>query len=231
MTMPWPDWTDEEWTSHLAASTATAVKDFDPALHPRDDAGRFTDAGGSAGAGEGSGAGESMPTTTQISAAARDTLYQKERAVKDQETESGFCIDPATGAVKFEAHSQMSDTIVIDNKNLDKIRDSVFTHNHPKNRSLSVNDVLTTVTRKGLAVRAVTPEGTTYQLQRLGKSWPLLFSTEVRLMDQRFYKEVEREIQDGTRTREETLATYHDQLWAKVSQAFPKEIAYSRGHV
>jgi len=220
MTMPWPDWTDEEWTSHLAASTATAVKDFDPALHPRDDAGRFTDAGGSA-----------HETTTPISAAARETLYHKERAVKDQETESGFCIDPVTGTVKFEVHSQLSDLIVIAEKDLEKLRNAVFTHNHPKDRSLSVNDVCTTAARGGLAIRAVTPEGTTYQLQRLGKSWPLLFSTEVRLMDQRFYKEVEREIQDGTRTREETLATYHDQLWAKVSQAFPKEIAYSRGHV
>lgn len=184
---------------------------------PRDEQGRWTDAG----------AGETS-STHYFPDHVIATVQAEELKIREQPIEYGVFIDPRDGTVSASFTDGKPNYISLPNALIPGLQDRIFTHNHPSGNSLSKEDVLSAQRFNMLAIRSVSPGGTNYMLRRTGTSWPDNFQSTITDIEQRQYTEWKMAVSTGAMDVLTANATHFDTLWQKVEKAFPGEIVYTR---
>jgi len=201
------------WLSELRAEPVKKL--YQEEQHPRDEKGQWTDAGGGA-----------TSDTYHLTARVRAALAHEEALISEQPVEYGVFVDPRDGTVSASLTDGNASTILIPDRLLPDLQGKIFTHNHPSHNSLSLQDAAIAQLYNVVAMRAVTPGGTTYMLARNGSTWPATFQSTAHALHQVQHAEWEQAIREGKMDVLTASATHYDVLWGKVAAAFPGEVAY-----
>ena len=190
------------------------AKEYDEELHPRNAQGEWTSGGGE---------------TRSISSAARQTLASVERTLKGKEVEHVAVVNPATGQVLVRNTTGESYSCSIPRSELSKVNGAVVTHNHPLERGLSMADISLAMTHNALAVRAVTPSGTVYELRRIG-AWPKRLLVQYDQDTSGVMENLFQRVARGELTNNDADAAVSHEVLARTAQAFPNQVRYTRSH-
>lgn len=97
------------------------------------------------------------------------TLLSVENRIADDKVESAIAVDES-GNILFDTSDGAASQVSFGPKEQRMAYGKILTHNHPKGYYLSVEDVSTAVTLNLRQVRATTPDGRTFVLERKSDS-------------------------------------------------------------
>jgi len=210
---------DDVYTDGISAPRTLTIgpprdvqKDYDESLHPRDEKGLWTTGGGA---------------TLAVSPDARRAYLRFERAHRHDEVETVAVVHPVSGKVLVTNTGLTSYKVEIPRTDVSKVDGAIVTHNHPIDRSLSTADIILAQQHNALAVRAVTPSGTVYELRRLGE-WPAQFMGTYDkesgvVSDSPFQR-----VSSGQLTGNQADALFSHEVLARTAQHYPNAVRYTR---
>lgn len=153
----WQGWSDMEAAQIVLLATE---KDFDEDLHPRDEAGRFTESGGN----------DLQRMTENGAGSLRQACVDFETIHSGDKRESGLIVH--SDGVREMITSGREDVIELSDKQIESLKGAAFTHNHPINGApLSWADVGVGIKGDAAEMRSVSKDGYVSALLAPKGSW------------------------------------------------------------